>query len=220
MSYRIAFLALPLLHHILDAGISHGPSDSIINQRRERLSTMIGAMRTFRNKYDGVEWVSRLLKQSLQQLDIMHFDQTSYKHQALPHMELDDSAIMYLRVAFTVEVSLSRSKFAHKDDIPRCLAGLFQNQPLSTHDGIRAVPHQETFSKFALHTSPASLQAEWDEFFVVNGKSIPNALSPSSQSTSQDASGGSFESLCRTSPPRKSPTRSEILESLAHVTGI
>lgn len=175
---------------------------------------MIGAMRTFRNKYDGVEWVSKLLKESLEQLDLMRFDQTNSGHQALPQLKSDDPAITYLRVAFTVEVSLSRSRFAQKDDFPQCLAGLFQDKPLSLHGDRGAAPPREMLAALAPQTSPMSLQADWEQFFVLDERSNSNEVSPRSQSTRHVPSGESFESLRGSS--REAPTTSDLLESLAH----
>ncbi|KAL2206914.1 hypothetical protein CC79DRAFT_1358695 [Sarocladium strictum] len=145
-----AFMVMPLLHHLVDVDLNSSSNLSSLavgNQKqRERLASMVEVLRTLSANYDGVEWVNNLLKKSLEQNDLpvtststgsprptsSTLDGTRFsegREGSVPRKKtLDDSAIAYLRVAFTAEVSLSRSKLARGRDLPGCLATLFQQK--------------------------------------------------------------------------------------------
>lgn len=173
-------MALPLIHHLLDTDIGQELGESVAGRKHERLGNMIAALRTLSSKYDGVEWVSNLLKQSLQQNDLL----PDAAHQASPpqpqQLRKDNNTISYLRVAFTVEVSLSRSKFARQKDLPRCLASLFkENIPISAqHETNQTLSRPQDIARDSnAFASPEYLHAEWDEFFVLDRRSGTQAPS-------------------------------------------
>jgi hypothetical protein len=140
---------MPLIHHLVDldpSKSSHLSTSTVQSQKqRERLSSMVEALRTLSTNYDGVEWVNNLLKESLQRNDLSTSPSslTSARSSSSPFngtgsleregpapakKGIDDSAIAYLRVALTAEVSLSRSKLAREADLPGCLATLFRQK--------------------------------------------------------------------------------------------
>ena len=106
------------MHHILDFYVKDEGSDVAVTKRSDRFNAMVKAMQIFQAHYDGVEWLSIILKRALQIDSSGHM---STKEASQWFQGLENLPTLYLHTAFTVDFGLSRSRFAQDSDIPACL---------------------------------------------------------------------------------------------------
>ncbi|KAI1267608.1 hypothetical protein F5Y18DRAFT_306748 [Xylariaceae sp. FL1019] len=143
----VACTALPLVLHILDVKLStHNKSNgttadnkSQIALKQSRLNILIEAMKTYQPQYDGVDYISETIRHiiNLSQLDhptaksppTTH-DPTNLSIGTQP--TISDWADMlasqpgyYLRLAMTMDISISKGRLAEESDFPVGLRGLF-----------------------------------------------------------------------------------------------
>jgi hypothetical protein len=130
----VALLAIPLVHHILGLHLKNDNSDVARAKRSNRLNSLIKAIRIFHSQYDGVEWLSSVLKKALQPDESAHIDEDRAREW---RWELEKKPISYLKITFTVDFSLSKSRFAEESDTPAYLDELVSGIP--THGDTHAL---------------------------------------------------------------------------------
>ncbi|KAJ2893738.1 Cutinase transcription factor 1 beta [Zalerion maritima] len=141
----VACTALPLVLHIMDVklsgpalpgtgGASDDPFDRNNSQtalKQHRLNILIEAMKTYHPQYDGVEWVSQTIRHilSLAQLDSARSGQLSIGSGGGGISDWTDILAshpsFYLRLALTMDLSLSKGRLPEDCDFPVGLRGLF-----------------------------------------------------------------------------------------------
>jgi hypothetical protein len=158
-------LAIPLVHHILGLHLNNDNSDVAIAKRSNRLNSLIKVIRIFHAQYDGVEWLSSVLKKALQPDKSVNTDEDRARER---RWEMEQKPLSYLKMTFTVDFSLSKSRFAEESDTPAYLEELVSGMAMSedTHatctefagtDQLDVVPS-------SMHTS---LEADMGEFLSV-----------------------------------------------------
>ncbi|KAI0141635.1 hypothetical protein GGR57DRAFT_403338 [Xylariaceae sp. FL1272] len=143
----VACTALPLVLHILDVKLSIHNKDngatadnkSQIALKQSRLNILIEAMKTYQPQYDGVDYISETIRHiiNLSQLD---HPSTTAKTSTTNQGTTDSSAQptisdwadmlasqpgYYLRLAMTMDISISKGRLAEESDFPVGLRGLF-----------------------------------------------------------------------------------------------
>lgn len=130
----VACTALPLMLNILDvklSSLSANPtldSDAASSLKQHRLNILIEAMRTYQPQYDGVDWVSEIVRHivNLAQIDGPGTSPTSLKppiNDWTDILALQPSS--YLRLALALDLSLSKGRLPEDGDFPVSLRGLF-----------------------------------------------------------------------------------------------
>ncbi|KAH8682212.1 hypothetical protein BX600DRAFT_492282 [Xylariales sp. PMI_506] len=132
----VASTALPLVLHIIDVklssfnqsqgslGVIPNPQEAL---KQHRLNILIEAMKTYEPQYDGVDYVSETIRHivTLAQLD------TPAPPSSTPSIISDWQDILasqpgcYLRLAMTMDLSLSKGRLPEEADFPASLRGLF-----------------------------------------------------------------------------------------------
>ncbi|WYZ43857.1 hypothetical protein EsH8_VII_000293 [Colletotrichum jinshuiense] len=132
----VACTALPLVLHILDVKLSASSRSFDPNThsalKQHRLNILIEAMKTYQPQYDGVDWVSETIRHivNLAQIDSPPVGESENAH--------EDGAVIadwtdilasqpssYLRLALTMDLSLSKGRLPDDGDFPVSLRGLF-----------------------------------------------------------------------------------------------
>jgi hypothetical protein len=124
---------LPLVLHILDAKLSPSsktgmPWDPSAQSalKQHRLNILIEAMKTYQPQYDGVDWVSETIRHivNLAQLDT---SSPTPKNSVISDWTdiLASQPSFYLRLALTMDLSLSKGRLPSDGDFPLSLRGLF-----------------------------------------------------------------------------------------------
>ncbi|KAI1502947.1 fungal-specific transcription factor domain-containing protein [Biscogniauxia marginata] len=151
----VACTALPLALHIIDVKLSwcnknNGNSadpDGSTALKQHRLNILIEAMKTYQPQYDGVDYISETIRHiiNLAQLDPPNnpgaVATTTFQcsNGAQPSISgwtdiLASQPGAYLRLAMTMDLSLSKGRLAQESDFPASLRGLF-NAGLSSMKG-------------------------------------------------------------------------------------
>ncbi|KAH7153021.1 fungal-specific transcription factor [Dactylonectria macrodidyma] len=138
----VACTALPLVLNILDVKLSASAKDPSLDSnaasalKQHRLNILIEAMRTYQPQYDGVDWVSEIVRHvvNLAQVDNTNTEgrQNSNITDWTDILALQPSS--YLRLALALDVSLSKGRLPEDGDFPVSLRGLFVGgfSPLKT----------------------------------------------------------------------------------------
>ncbi|KPM37419.1 hypothetical protein AK830_g9122 [Neonectria ditissima] len=129
----VACTALPLVLNILDVKLSASSKDPGLDSnaasalKQHRLNILIEAMKTYQPQYDGVDWVSEIVRHvvNLAQLDNTNAEgnQNSNITDWTDILALQPSS--YLRLALALDVSLSKGRLPEDGDFPVSLRGLF-----------------------------------------------------------------------------------------------
>ncbi|KAH7000026.1 fungal-specific transcription factor [Ilyonectria destructans] len=129
----VACTALPLILNILDVKLSAPAKDPSLDSnaasalKQHRLNILIEAMKTYQPQYDGVDWVSEIVRHvvNLAQLDNTNAQgsQNSNITDWTDILALQPSS--YLRLALALDVSLSKGRLPEDGDFPVSLRGLF-----------------------------------------------------------------------------------------------
>lgn len=134
-SSAVACTATPLVLHILDVKLSSlGPSSQSaesglrVLQKHRRLKVLIDAMKTYHPQYDGVDFVVSAVRHivDLVQLEGMQpviGRATRNSFEWTDILSLNPN--LYLRLALTIDLSLSKDRLAQELDFPPNLRGLF-----------------------------------------------------------------------------------------------
>ncbi|KAM5342838.1 hypothetical protein ACJ41O_013804 [Fusarium nematophilum] len=129
----VACTALPLVLNILDVKLSAPSKDQNLDSnavsalKQHRLNILIEAMKTYQPQYDGVDWVSEIVRHvvNLAQLD----DSNSQGNKNSSITDWTDILALqpssYLRLALALDVSLSKGRLPEDGDFPVSLRGLF-----------------------------------------------------------------------------------------------
>lgn len=127
----VACTALPLVLNILDVKLSASASspdrDSSASSKQHRLNVLIEAMKTYQPQYDGVDWISEIVRHivNLSQLDNTH-PQDGTKPKIADWTDiLASQPSAYLRLALALDLSLSKGRLPEDGDFPVSLRGLF-----------------------------------------------------------------------------------------------
>jgi hypothetical protein len=145
----VACTALPLVLHILDVKLSsprrgshdnaNGDSYNQSALKQHRLNILIEAMKTYQPQYDGVDWVSETIRHvvNLAQLDSTT-SETDSAGNSNGNTEGNGNGVacdwtdiltshpsLYLRLALTMDLSLSKDRLPEEGDFPTSLRGLF-----------------------------------------------------------------------------------------------
>ncbi|KAF5004561.1 hypothetical protein FDECE_8951 [Fusarium decemcellulare] len=129
----VACTALPLVLNILDVKLSAPAKGQNLDTnaatalKQHRLNILIEAMKTYQPQYDGVDWVSEIVRHvvNLAQLD----DSSPQGKQNAGITDWTDILALqpssYLRLALALDVSLSKGRLPEDGDFPVSLRGLF-----------------------------------------------------------------------------------------------
>ncbi|KAM5357779.1 hypothetical protein ACJZ2D_015924 [Fusarium nematophilum] len=122
---------LPLILNILDIKLSPPTKDANHSSAtttagsQHQLNILIEAMKAWQPQYDGVDWISEIVRHivELAQLD----NQDPQTRSSMIHWTdiLAFQAGSYLRLALTLDFSLSKGRLPQDGDFPRSLRGLF-----------------------------------------------------------------------------------------------
>ena len=127
----VACTALPLVLNILDVKLSATAKGSSLDSKaatahkQHRLNILIEAMRTYQPQYDGVDWVSEIVRH------IVNMAQIDSGNSQNPKGIYDWTDILasqpgsYLRLALALDLSLSKGRLPEDGDFPVSLRGLF-----------------------------------------------------------------------------------------------
>lgn len=130
----VACTALPLVLNILDVKLSALAKNSTLDAKataalkQYRLNILIEAMRTYQPQYDGVDWVSEIVRHIV---NLAQVDGTSSRSSGFKSSINDWTDILasqpgsYLRLALALDLSLSKGRLPEDGDFPVSLRGLF-----------------------------------------------------------------------------------------------
>ncbi|KAI5922043.1 fungal-specific transcription factor domain-containing protein [Camillea tinctor] len=138
----VACTALPLVLHIIDVKLSwhnknNGGSDDPNGStalKQHRLNILIEAMKTYQPQYDGVDYISETIRHiiNVAQLDPpsdsdIHSQNRNNIQPAISGWSdiLASQPGAYLRLAMTMDLSLSKGRLVQESDFPISLRGLF-----------------------------------------------------------------------------------------------
>lgn len=139
----VACTALPLVLNILDVKLSSSAkknaavdSTTASSLKQYRLNILIEAMKIYQPQYDGVDWVSEIVRHivNLAQLDSTNAQSSSNSKITDWTDILASQPSSYLRLALALDVSLSKGRLPEDGDFPVKLRGLFTGgfSPLKT----------------------------------------------------------------------------------------
>lgn len=129
----VACTALPLVLNILDVKLSNSAKNPALDSnaasalKQHRLNILIEAMKTYQPQYDGVDWVSEIVRHivNLAQLDGTNKQKRSKSNITDWTDILASQPSSYLRLALALDVSLSKGRLPEDGDFPVSLRGLF-----------------------------------------------------------------------------------------------
>uniref|UniRef100_A0A8H7NQK7 Xylanolytic transcriptional activator regulatory domain-containing protein n=1 Tax=Bionectria ochroleuca TaxID=29856 RepID=A0A8H7NQK7_BIOOC len=154
----IALIVFPLIHHSLDLYTTHDDSYTAKILRKSRLGALTEAMNKFEQTYDGVEWVKSILRQVI---DLGESRLSEATRDREWRRNLSSSPAPYLRIAFTIEFSLSRSYFFQEADAPAYLETVFKDKSTPTIDLTeRAMMVQPMFG---IRDTAEALDEDWEK---------------------------------------------------------
>lgn len=135
-SSAVACTALPLAMHMVDIKMSSASSGGEIWSRpgiaakQSRLNVLIQAFRELHPKYDGVDSISKTIR---------YFMECTYLQDSTPTSSFGEntdvlarSPTYYLRLALTIDLSLSQDRLPQDSDFPRPLRPFLHNLSLAT----------------------------------------------------------------------------------------
>lgn len=212
----VACTALPLMLNILDVKLSSFAKDSVLDSnaasahKQHRLNILIEAMRTYQPQYDGVDWVSEIVRHivNLAQIDGPGLSKTSTKS---PINDWTDILALqpssYLRLALALDLSLSKGRLPEDGDFPVSLRGLFSGgfSPLRalveakrSTDATSRVPSRGHLDK-TCSRSPS--QGEYDRNNYASPQPRAESRSANSEDTENEAIQEQILSQRRTTDP-------------------
>lgn len=129
----VACTALPLVLNILDVKLSAPAKNPALDSnaasalKQHRLNILIEAMKTYQPQYDGVDWVSEIVRHVV---NLAQIDESNTKGSQNPNVTdwTDILALQpssYLRLALALDLSLSKGRLPEDGDFPVSLRGLF-----------------------------------------------------------------------------------------------
>ncbi|KAF7563252.1 hypothetical protein G7046_g887 [Stylonectria norvegica] len=129
----VACTALPLILNILDVKLSRPAKHPALDTnaasalKQHRLNILIEAMKTYQPQYDGVDWVSEIVRHVV---NLAQVDNPNPQGKQNPNITdwTDILALQpssYLRLALALDVSLSKGRLPEDGDFPVSLRGLF-----------------------------------------------------------------------------------------------
>ncbi|KAI6783173.1 Cutinase transcription factor 1 beta-like protein [Emericellopsis cladophorae] len=130
----VACTALPLVLNILDVKLSSSANESNLDSsaasalKQHRLNILIEAMRTYQPQYDGVDWVSEIIRHivNLAQIEKPASREPGTKVGINDWTDiLASQPSSYLRLALALDLSLSKGRLPEDGDFPVSLRGLF-----------------------------------------------------------------------------------------------
>ncbi|EFQ31898.1 fungal specific transcription factor domain-containing protein [Colletotrichum graminicola M1.001] len=131
----VACTALPLVLHILDVKLSASSRSFDPNTqsalKQHRLNILIEAMKIYQPQYDGVDWVSETIRHIVNLAQIDSPPPGELKNSGGKAAIVDWTDILasqpssYLRLALTMDLSLSKGRLPEDGDFPVNLRGLF-----------------------------------------------------------------------------------------------
>lgn len=130
----VACTALPLVLNILDVKLSSASANNAdqtaaaaAESKQHRLNVLIEAMKTYQPQYDGVDWISEIVRHivNLSQLDNTHQNDGSKPKITDWTDILASQPSAYLRLALALDLSLSKGRLPEDGDFPVSLRGLF-----------------------------------------------------------------------------------------------
>ncbi|KAM5364609.1 hypothetical protein ACJZ2D_011390 [Fusarium nematophilum] len=122
----VAFIAIPLLFHILDAKFLYPDKlTADLKARHRRLRVLINTLKEYRPRYDGMEWFSYALRYVV---NLAQFHSTSLSKGSVASWTdlLTQEPSFCLRLTLTIDLSLSRSKIPEDQDFPMALRGVLR----------------------------------------------------------------------------------------------
>ncbi|KAK7409220.1 hypothetical protein QQX98_008596 [Neonectria punicea] len=163
--------AFPLALQILDVKVfnsAHTPNQGsnvpmFAQHKQQQLNVLIEAMKTYRPRYDGVDWVARTVR---------YIVDLAQKH--VPTMRTRNGNSIsswtemlqvhpksYLRLAMTMDLSIRNGKIPLESDFPQSLRGIFQENllvasPLNTQ---MMLPNVD--SPVGIHGSGSRVESVW-----------------------------------------------------------
>lgn len=130
----VACTALPLLLNIVDVKLSSLAKSSTLDaaatagSKQHKLNILIEAMRTYQPQYDGVDWVSEIVRHVV---NLAQIDGPAFHTPVATPLINDWTDILamqpssYLRLALALDLSLSKGRLPEDGDFPVSLRGLF-----------------------------------------------------------------------------------------------
>ncbi|EMT72641.1 Cutinase transcription factor 1 beta [Fusarium odoratissimum] len=200
-SSAVSCTALPLALHILDAKLSPavGPRETKDEQsrrfrRQNQLNILVAAMIEYQPRYEGVDWVTRAIRYFMEctycESAMIHQNVTNDEHQVKkPSMDvISQNPAHFLRLALTLDLSLSQDRLPVERDFPRKLQALISKTGCfipflfsqdSDHDDnmivedIATVARQQVSSELGVgRTSCASPQFQDFSGWIENDRSL------------------------------------------------
>ncbi|KAM5347468.1 hypothetical protein ACJ41O_010473 [Fusarium nematophilum] len=121
----LAFIAVPLLIHVLDVKLVYSETLTVdLKARYRRLRVLVDALKVYRPRYEGVEWFSYALRYAV---DLAQFhapnipDGLVSSWTDLPSQQPS----LCLRLTLTVDLRLSKAKLPSDRDFPMILREIF-----------------------------------------------------------------------------------------------
>ncbi|KAM0428504.1 hypothetical protein ACHAPT_006864 [Fusarium lateritium] len=134
-SSAVACTALPLAMHMVDINMSSSSSSNEIWSRpgiaakQSRLNVLIQAFRELHPKYDGVDSISKTIRYFMECTSLQDSTPTPAVSE---HVDvLARSPTYYLRLALTIDLSLSQDRLPQDSDFPTTLRRFLDNSSLS-----------------------------------------------------------------------------------------
>lgn len=139
MPCSVGCTAFPLALQILDVKLfnsqtpnSGTSSPSFAQHKQQQLNVLIEAMKTYRPRYDGVDWVARAVRYIVdlaqQHLPAIRTRNGSPVSSWTEILQLQPK--YYLRLAMTMDLSIRNGKLPLESDFPQSLRGIFQDKLL------------------------------------------------------------------------------------------
>ncbi|KAH8675040.1 fungal-specific transcription factor domain-containing protein [Ilyonectria robusta] len=155
----VACTALPLFLYILDVKVLSSPRNFVYLQpegKERRLMLLVEAMKTYHPQYDGVDWVSETIRHAI---CLARWDHATLRQELENDTRkgidmagwtemLSSRPGWYLRLALTIDLSLSKGRFPEDRDFPVGLRGLLvdigQRRPLLKQIEQKAVARSDS----------------------------------------------------------------------------
>ncbi|CAG9992240.1 unnamed protein product [Clonostachys byssicola] len=170
---------IPLLPiSTLDLYTTHDDSYTAKVLRKGRLDALTEAMNKFEQTYDGVEWVKSILRQVIDLGESRLSEATKDREW---RRNLSSSPAPYLRIAFTIEFSLSRSYLFQEADAPAYLKTVFKDtNPIMG----RSESTWMLQPNFGMRDTAEALDEDWEKLLQLQSTAEDSALGSESTNTS------------------------------------
>ncbi|KAF7555020.1 hypothetical protein G7Z17_g2515 [Cylindrodendrum hubeiense] len=156
----VACTALPLVLHMLDAELSSAytggdlPPDenSFLTLKQHRLTTVVKAMMVYHTQYDAVDFVSRRMRHIV---DLVQRKESVLRHlspgneEFAKNVKIDWTDLLtaqpncYLRLVFTMDLSLSKDRLVGEGDFPATLRGIFGDSGQASEVLVRELDYRQ-----------------------------------------------------------------------------